>query len=196
MSSVNLTRDQNQLNRIAALAGDLGASDVASDAQQFSERLASGRLFVTCLGQFKRGKSTLLNALLGRAVLPTGVAPVTSVVTIVRYGPQATGVVRFVDGRSETIEISTLDEYVSETRNPETRSRLLRSKSLFPVTSWHTDSASSIRLVSGRSPLRAARLRAGSFRMSTRRSWLSGSIRRSLKTKSTWSSRSRRRLAR
>jgi ribosome biogenesis GTPase A len=36
---------------------------------------------VAALGQFKRGKSTLLNALLGIPVLPTGVIPVTAVAT-------------------------------------------------------------------------------------------------------------------
>jgi len=41
-------------------------------------RLDQGLLRVAVLGQFKRGKSTLLNALLGAPVLPTGVTPVTS----------------------------------------------------------------------------------------------------------------------
>jgi hypothetical protein len=39
------------------------------------ERLARGRFHLAVLGQFKRGKSTLLNALLGEAVLPTAVVP-------------------------------------------------------------------------------------------------------------------------
>lgn len=40
------------------------------------------------LGQFKRGKSTFINALLGEAILPTAIIPLTSVATILRYGQE------------------------------------------------------------------------------------------------------------
>ncbi len=40
------------------------------------------------LGQFKRGKSTFINALLGESILPTAITPLTSVVTILRYAPK------------------------------------------------------------------------------------------------------------
>jgi ribosome biogenesis GTPase A len=44
-------------------------------------RLDEGLLRVAVLGQFKRGKSTLLNALLGAPVVPIGVTPVTAIPT-------------------------------------------------------------------------------------------------------------------
>ena len=47
-------------------------------------RTEEGRLRVAMLGQFKRGKSTLLNALLGFPLLPTGITPVTAIPTYVR----------------------------------------------------------------------------------------------------------------
>ncbi len=46
-------------------------------------RTEEGRLRVAMLGQFKRGKSTLLNALLGVPLLPTGITPVTAIPTYV-----------------------------------------------------------------------------------------------------------------
>jgi len=42
------------------------------------ERLSTGRFHLAVLGQFKRGKSTLLNALLGEALLPTSIVPVNA----------------------------------------------------------------------------------------------------------------------
>ena len=42
-------------------------------------RLASGRFQLAVAGQFSRGKSTLMNALLGDAYLPMGSLPMTSV---------------------------------------------------------------------------------------------------------------------
>lgn len=57
-------------------------------------RLASGRFQLAVIGQFSRGKTTLMNALLGEACLPTGALPMTSVVTTVRYGTRARALVR------------------------------------------------------------------------------------------------------
>jgi GTPase SAR1 family protein len=57
-------------------------------------RLAAGRFQLAVIGQFSRGKTTLMNALLGQAYLPTGALPMTSVVTTVRYGTRARALVR------------------------------------------------------------------------------------------------------
>ena len=57
-------------------------------------RLAGGRFQLAVVGQFSRGKTTLMNALLGSAYLPTGALPMTSVVTTVRYGARARALVR------------------------------------------------------------------------------------------------------
>jgi GTPase SAR1 family protein len=61
-------------------------------------RLAEDRFQLAVVGQFSRGKSTLINAILGDAYLPTGALPITSVVTGVGYGSQPRAVVR----RTET----------------------------------------------------------------------------------------------
>ena len=57
-------------------------------------RLAAGRFQLAVIGQFSRGKTTLMNALLGNAYLPMGALPMTSVVTTVRYGTRARALVR------------------------------------------------------------------------------------------------------
>ncbi len=51
-------------------------------------RLEEGRFHLAVLGQFKRGKSTFLNAFLGEALLPTSVVPLTAIPTFVEYGPE------------------------------------------------------------------------------------------------------------
>lgn len=78
------------LPRLADIAESFGAERVVADARSLAERLAEGRFFVACVGQFKRGKSTLLDALIGESVLPTGVIPVTTVPTVLRYGQRRT----------------------------------------------------------------------------------------------------------
>ena len=49
-------------------------------------RLSEGRFHLAVLGQVKRGKSTLINALLGEDVLPGSVVPLTAIPTFVRFG--------------------------------------------------------------------------------------------------------------
>ena len=49
-------------------------------------RVAEDRFNLVVLGEFKRGKSTLINALLERDILPVGVVPLTSVVTAIGAG--------------------------------------------------------------------------------------------------------------
>jgi GTP-binding protein EngB required for normal cell division len=101
------------------LADEFDAEQVAADARSVAERVSEGRFYVACIGQFKRGKSSILNALVGDSVLPTGVVPVTAVPTIIRYGRHATARVRFEAGEWTDIPVKTVDEYVSEEKNPE-----------------------------------------------------------------------------
>lgn len=106
-----------RLGSLARLARDIGAAEVAADAEALAERVADGRFYVACVGQFKRGKSTLLNALVGRAVLPAGVVPVTAVVTVVRHGPRLGARIR-IGGAWHDIAPGDLVAYVSEAHNP------------------------------------------------------------------------------
>jgi predicted GTPase len=107
------------LAAIARIAIAVDAIEIEHDARATAERLEDGRFFVAVLGQFKRGKSTLINALAGCALLPTGVAPVTSVVTIVRHGDVAGARMRRRDGAWEAIALDDVATYVSEDGNPQ-----------------------------------------------------------------------------
>lgn len=106
----------SRLDAIAGLARDAGADAVAEDARELAARVADRRFHVACVGQFKRGKSTLLNALVGDALLPAGVLPVTAVVTVLRHGPRQVRI-RVESGWRE-IPPATLAEWVTEAQNP------------------------------------------------------------------------------
>jgi hypothetical protein len=81
--------------------------------------VSEGRFYVACIGQFKRGKSTLINALIGEPVLPVGFIPVTAVPTVIRYGARKKARIQFRDGAWQEIAASDLEQYVSEEHNPE-----------------------------------------------------------------------------
>jgi GTP-binding protein EngB required for normal cell division len=75
-------------------------------------------LNIAILGRFKTGKSSFLNQLLGRSVLPVGVIPVTAVVIEIEYGPDEAAEIRFLDGLTEIIPLERVDEFVAEEKNP------------------------------------------------------------------------------
>ncbi len=91
---------------------------VAEFINEVLEKLPKEEFYLAVLGLFKRGKSTLINALLGSRVLPTGVIPVTSVITRIRYGSTAGSRITFADGSSKEALIEDLPEYVTEAGNP------------------------------------------------------------------------------
>jgi predicted GTPase len=107
------------LCRLAELATEFGAEHIASTARSIADRVSEGRFYVACVGQFKRGKSTLLNALIGHSVLPTAVVPVTAVPTIIRHGERLSARVRFQSATWTDIPVRAVEEYVSEAKNPE-----------------------------------------------------------------------------
>ena len=107
------------LRSLAAIASELRLADLAATALGIADRLAAGRVYVACVGQFKRGKSTLLNALIGVELLPTGVVPVTSVIVIVRHAERPFATVRLASGARQSIPVADLRSYVTEEHNPE-----------------------------------------------------------------------------
>jgi GTP-binding protein EngB required for normal cell division len=76
-------------------------------------------LNVAVFGRFKAGKSSFLNHLLGRPILPVGVVPVTSVITEIGYSPREYAEVIFQrDHKIEQIQLAGISAYVSESENP------------------------------------------------------------------------------
>jgi GTP-binding protein EngB required for normal cell division len=83
------------------------------------ERIAQDQFRLAVVGQFKRGKTSLLNALLEETdLLPVGALPFTSVLTIVQYGIQKAAEVVFQSGSRLSISLSELKNYVTEAGNP------------------------------------------------------------------------------
>jgi len=111
---------------LAALAGlaALGSDDDRATVGELRGRLAGQRLRVLVAGEAKRGKSTLVNALLGRAVLPMGVTPLTALATTVRYGTDEGATAVFRDGHAERFPLSALADLVTERGNPGNRRAL------------------------------------------------------------------------
>lgn len=75
---------RQRLRVVAEAARDADEPDFAARAEALAQRLAPRRFEVAVVGEFKAGKSTLVNALLGRELLPSAARECTGVVTLVR----------------------------------------------------------------------------------------------------------------
>lgn len=106
---------------LGKLLQQLDRGDLAQRATVAAARLRRPATIVCVVGEFKQGKSSLVNALLGADVCPVDDDLATSAITLVRYGEQAGAVVRRkVDGKdlSDPIPVNELGGWVSEVGNP------------------------------------------------------------------------------
>ncbi|OSS41474.1 putative GTPase [Desulfurella amilsii] len=88
-----------------------------SHLSAIEDKIQSKQFNFVVIGQFKRGKSTLINALIGKDILPISVLPLTSIVTIINYGEQK-AVVCFKGGSCKNIELNEISFFVTEKYNP------------------------------------------------------------------------------
>ena len=96
------------------------------------DKLRENRFNLVILGAFKRGKSTLINALLGKPVLPTAIVPLTSVVTILGYGERLDIRVHFQNGQSTAISQEELSAYITEKGNPKNQKGVREVEIAYP----------------------------------------------------------------
>ncbi len=69
---------------------------------------------VAITGQFSAGKSTFLNALLSRNILPTGITPVTSKVNFINYGDDFKLKITYYSGATEFAPIESIADFTDQ----------------------------------------------------------------------------------
>lgn len=73
------------------------------ESKQVFKKLLSQRFRLAVVGEFSQGKSTLLNALLGKEIQPVRAIPCSGTLTVLKYGAQRRVVCHYKDGRKEEI---------------------------------------------------------------------------------------------
>jgi uncharacterized tellurite resistance protein B-like protein len=82
---------------------DFLSQTLAEEIGKVSQKLQSQRFRVAVVGEFSQGKSTLLNALLGKEIQPVRAIPCSGTVTVLKYGAQKRVICRYKDKRQEEI---------------------------------------------------------------------------------------------
>ncbi len=96
-------------------------------------KLAEDRFVLAVVGQFSRGKSSLMNALMGMDRLPVGIVPLTSVVTKVCYGNPERVLIEYPNSALKSeIPLHKLPEFVTESGNPGNRRQIVAAEVQLP----------------------------------------------------------------
>ncbi|MEG4166165.1 MULTISPECIES: dynamin family protein [unclassified Microcoleus] len=110
-----LKKFQEYRQQLDAVCGKLGLTlqdgidrnvlspNLTEEVTKVSQRLKSQCFRVAVVGEFSKGKSTLLNALLGEEIQPVRDIPCSGTVTVLKYGPQQRVICKYKDGREEEI---------------------------------------------------------------------------------------------
>lgn len=85
---------EQRLAAIADVFDELGRRDLAQRGRIAAQRLQRQAAIVCVVGEFKQGKSSLVNALLGQRACPVDDDLATAAITLVRYGETAAAQVR------------------------------------------------------------------------------------------------------
>ncbi len=100
--------------------------------EELRAKLEGRHFHLVVMGQFKRGKSTLINALLGAEILPTAIVPLTSIVTRIGYGETPAAAVLYLDGRREEVPLAEIHRFVTERANPKNGLQVKEVEVFFP----------------------------------------------------------------
>lgn len=108
-----------QLDRLQQSAGHLADRDFYRELNELRIKVTEQKLNLVVVGLFKRGKSSLVNALIGRELAPVAVTPLTSVITTFEYDPgRSYARLCFQDGDIREVPVDAAAQYISEEENP------------------------------------------------------------------------------
>ena len=102
------------LRKLSEFSGKLNLSKSVDLIKEVLQRLEEQTFTVAIVGEFRRGKSTLINALLGQHILPSDILPTTATLNRVTYGLKPSAKILYKDGQEETIPYEQLSNYVTK----------------------------------------------------------------------------------
>ena len=124
---------RDRIERALSLAFSYASDRERELLEDVKTKLRENRFNLVVLGQFKRGKTTFVNALLGSKLLPSAVLPLTSIVTLIEYGDELEVQVHFLDGSVKNISIDEIALYVTEKENPGNEKGVKFVRVLYPA---------------------------------------------------------------
>ena len=125
------------LKELLRLSEDISLVNTAQSIRETIDKSDDDHFEVAIVGEFKRGKSTLINALLGQEVLPADVLPATATLNRVTYSEEPYVQVEYKNGTSERVDIDQLENYVTKlTCEAEERAETVKEATVYYDTDF------------------------------------------------------------
>lgn len=102
------------LTQMEKLCGQLGLEESRKVIEDSRRKLTSHKFSVGIMGEFKRGKSTVINALLGREIMPADILPATATMNRVTYDLQPHAQIIRNDGSVIEVSVDEIADYVTK----------------------------------------------------------------------------------
>lgn len=102
------------LQKLSEFSRKLNLSKSVDLIEEVLQRVKNRTFNVAIVGEFRRGKSTFINALIGQSILPSDVIPTTATLNRVTYGLKPAAKIFYKDGQEETIPYDQLSNYVTK----------------------------------------------------------------------------------
>jgi len=112
---------------------DVSDSLIAGELALVRRDLQATSFTVGIFGLIKRGKSTLLNGLIGREVSSMHVTPETAVPVYVSYGDHAEATVHLADGETRHVAVEDVERYTSQKQNSQNHLGVTHVEQQVPV---------------------------------------------------------------
>ncbi len=100
--------------RMSEVCRSIGMNQMAEILNENRIKLQSHKFAVGILGEFRRGKSTVINAMLGREIMPSDIVPTTATMNRVSYGLTPYAELDLDDGSTKRIDVNELSSYVTK----------------------------------------------------------------------------------
>lgn len=108
-----------QLRGLQTVASRYPAGETcAAQIRETADRIVSQLYRVAVIGEFKRGKSSLINAIIGADVLPTDILPMTAAITRLTYGEKRQILIQYKDGHTEERTVEELIDFATKADAP------------------------------------------------------------------------------
>ncbi len=104
----------DMIERVLANQKELELLFIAQDTERLQDQVNNETFKILIIGEFNTGKSTFINALLGKEILPSKAIPATAIINVIKYGETPAARLHFKDPDKEAfdIPIEKLQDYV------------------------------------------------------------------------------------
>lgn len=109
-----LTSVTTGMAQLDGICKRLSMEGQATELKNLEERLKNHIFSVGIMGEFRRGKSTVINALLGQEIVPADIVPCSATLNYVKWNVNKGAEIYFKNGTVQSVDVGDLAKYVTK----------------------------------------------------------------------------------